>query len=393
MKNYLLVFISIFLCITACKKNVGPPAPQIININPDKGSAYLQVYITELHFDSVSTNTVVKFNGVTATIYSSNDTTLVVIVPVNATTGKITVTINGITVTSKNDFEILPGTWTQKAGMPESAEERCCGIGFAIGNYGYIGLGNYYGIDDDELYRYDPSSDSWSQMASFGTPTEELVCMVINNIAYAGLGLSQGSNSNQFPQHFYAYDPQTNTWTQKSDFPGAGRQEAVSFTIGNKGYVVLGIAGDSIYKDVWEYDPVADSWTQKKDFPGVIPQQPFGFALDSVAYVGGAVSPTTNTSWWQYNPATDTWTQKNNYPSGMYSLYFASSMVINGQGYILGGGDENWRYNPATDTWTQLAFFASRVGGFTFVVNNNGYFGAGAQGFFYSDLWEFTPPQ
>ena len=55
---------------------------------------------------------------------------------------------------------------------------------------------------------------------------------------------------------FWEYDPALNTWTQKADYGGTGRKNAVGFYIGSKGYIGTGWdgMGDSYDKDFWEYD-------------------------------------------------------------------------------------------------------------------------------------------
>ena len=39
---------------------------------------------------------------------------------------------------------------------------------------------------------------------------------------------------------FWEYDPATNAWTQKADFGGTARLDAVGFSIGSKGYIGTG---------------------------------------------------------------------------------------------------------------------------------------------------------
>ncbi len=60
-------------------------------------------------------------------------------------------------------------------------------------------------------------------------------------------------------------------WFQKASFGGVGRHRSVGIAIGNKGYIgtghVNGTGVDISYKDWWQYDPASDSWTQKADFP------------------------------------------------------------------------------------------------------------------------------
>ena len=54
--------------------------------------------------------------------------------------------------------------------------------------------------------------------------------------------------------------PGNNVWTKKADFGGNARNQAVGFSIGNKGYIGTGIGigfsnGYECLRDFWEYDP------------------------------------------------------------------------------------------------------------------------------------------
>jgi N-acetylneuraminic acid mutarotase len=392
MKNKLLPWVLMISGFASCTKNHGPQqaAPAITAISPMKGAPGTPVVISGGSFDTVAAHISVKFNGAVAMVYAVTTTSITVIVPAGATTGKITLTMHGSSASSNGDFEILPGGWVQKASLPYPLPPggRAGGIGFAIGNFGYMGFGTDNGSDYDDLYRYDPAADSWTKRSSMGTGMEDLVCMVINNKAYVGIGKSRQLADNT--TLFYEYDPSTDNWTRKKDFPGVKREAALGLAIGGMGYVGLGHTSDNNYLyDIWQYDPSSDTWTPKKNFPSpsTCPQLPFGFSLDGqVGYVGGSV----NSVWWQYDPAGDTWSQKNNFPGD--GMAFASTMVLNGNGYVM-GGLENWKYIPSTDAWTQLAFFGARNGGSTFVINGNGYFGLGSgiPGYFHTDLWRYTP--
>jgi YD repeat-containing protein len=61
-------------------------------------------------FSTTPSNNTVKFNGTTATVVSATATQLVVTVPTGATTGDISVTTGGKTVTSSNPFDIVAAT-------------------------------------------------------------------------------------------------------------------------------------------------------------------------------------------------------------------------------------------------------------------------------------------
>lgn len=77
---------------------VSTQAPTITGINPPSARINARVTITGTNFDPANTaNNIVKFNGVAATqVFSSTGTQLQVNVPVGATTGPVTVTVNGL---------------------------------------------------------------------------------------------------------------------------------------------------------------------------------------------------------------------------------------------------------------------------------------------------------
>ena len=377
-----------FVFALACKKNVESPV--ILSFTPTKGAPGITVKIYGIHFDSVANNIVVYFNGVAATPYFASDSSLSVQVPPGASTGKITVKVDGRSVTSKDDFVILPGQWTQKLSLPNQqfSNGRGLGIGFSIGSKGYLGMGTDNGSDYDDLWEYDPTANIWTQKASMGIPMESLVAFVINDKAYAGIGKSRQLTDETVA--FFEYDPSTDSWTRKSDFPGVKRSNAVGFGIGDKGYVGLGFNGN----DWWEYDPVTDTWTKKADFPQQTPPTyTSGFVLNNKVYIiGGEASVSSSQDVvWEYDPVNDAWTQKGNYPGD--ATFMPCGFSINGKGYIMGGGQENWEYDPATDTWTQKAFFADRLAGSAFAIADKGYFGlgSGTPGYFHMDFWEFSP--
>jgi hypothetical protein len=84
----------------------------VTGFSPTSGVAGTSVNITGTNFSTTLADNVVKFNGVAATVSTATTTQLTVTVPAEATTGKVTVTINGITETSSNDFIIVAPTIT-----------------------------------------------------------------------------------------------------------------------------------------------------------------------------------------------------------------------------------------------------------------------------------------
>ncbi len=405
MKSRLFT-ITVALClILSCKKNspsstppvINPP-PEINDFNPKTGAPGTIVQISGQHFDTLANNLLVEFNGTPATIFSTSDQMMYVYVPQGVTTGNISIKRTGLTGISNDVFTAPSGNhWLHKSGIPgpDSSNGRFTGIGFSIGNKGYMGLG--VGLDEvfySDLFQYDPVSDSWTQEADCPIPLAGAICMVINNIAYVGLGQTLISvNSNEW----FAFDPETNTWTRKADYPGQNQNLALGVAIGNIGLVGLGVDNfGTASPEVWLYNPATDSWTQKANFSGTqIPQWLVGFSLDNkTAFVEGTNyygNGALINFLYQYDPVADTWTQKQSRPGK--PLIQASTMIINGNGYIMGGGDENWMYQSSTDAWMQVPFFTQRTGGASFVIGSTGYFGSGSdiRQIPITDLWQFTP--
>jgi N-acetylneuraminic acid mutarotase len=391
MKQKTLYLLAIIITISSCRKTeTASPPPTIAGFDPQKLAAFNYITIQGSHFDTSAIKNSVSFNGQAATVFRvQGDSVLIVVVPQNVTAGKITVTANGVTATSANSYSVLPGGWIRRADLPDPAPPngRADGIGFAIGNTGYIGLGANGLVTLNDLYAYDPATDKWTARSPMPIKLSQAFCMVINGKAYVGTGYAGNSS---YTKQFFEYDPTTDKWTAKADFPTV-RYGTSAYSAGDKGYAGFGVHEASYYKDWWQYDPATDSWTPRADFPGsFIPSAENGFVLNNKIYVGGtaSVNPTIN-EWWQYDIANDSWTQLSDLPWGNNYL---KGVTINNKGYLM--GPENWLYDDVHDKWTQKAFLGPRSTGSVFSIGNKAYYGTGfglPSKFFNNDFWEYTP--
>jgi len=150
----------------------------------------------------------------------------------------------------------------------------------------------------------------------------------------------------------YEFNPSDSSWTKKNDFPGAERYDGgVAFSIGSKGYVIGGGKMDwsndnySCLNDVWEYDPQSDTWVQKNDFPGIGRREAISFSMNGKGYVLtgkysykdevviGAIRYLNDA--WEYDPGTDTWTQLPDLPGP--ARVAAAGGGSNNLIYVVGG--------------------------------------------------------
>ena len=254
--------------------------------------------------------------------------------------------------------------WTQVSNFIN--EGRHHPITFSNDNYGFVVAGSY----SNEVYRYDKSNDSWSQLSNFPAAGRGYSYGVtVGNKAYMGLG---STFNGSFPNDWWEYDMDNDTWTQLSNFPGNGRNHPAMIPVGNKIYMGCG-SNTSNLSDWWEFDILQNSWSQKTSLPGNDRHHPFYFGIGDFAYVGfghgSSPGPGTNSStgvsiyndFYRYDPSNDSWLRLNDFPSE--ARVAGTQFSYNNKGYVLSGdGDDHgplssgefWEYNPLTDNWSQL---------------------------------------
>jgi len=282
--------------------------------------------------------------------------------------------------------------WVEKSMFGGVPRHRC--VGLTIGNRGYMGLGHYNSTGNvafEDWWEYDPGSDTWAQKANFpGGPRYHSAGFAIGGYAYVGTGRDEiGYNY----QDFYRYDPVTNTWSAIANFPGPARRGAVGFAINGKGYVTTG----SYYTDIFEYNPGTNTWTPKATFPGAGRLSAVGFSIGNKGYVTtGDVGGPSN-DMWEFDPVANSWLQRASLP-GLARME-AAGFELMGKGYV-GTGDnyssgtnyqDFWCFDPASNTWVQVADFGGAARRYltTFTIGNRAYAGLGTSGINYGDLWEF----
>ncbi len=96
----------------------------ILSLSTNNGAPSSSITITGSGFSNVPSENIVKFNGVAATVTSTSPNSLTVTVPSGATTGLVSITRQGFTVASANEFLILPlaiSSFTPSVGVAGSS--------------------------------------------------------------------------------------------------------------------------------------------------------------------------------------------------------------------------------------------------------------------------------
>ncbi|MBP0905207.1 Kelch repeat-containing protein [Mariniflexile gromovii] len=182
------------------------------------------------------------------------------------------------------EYNPTTNAWTQKANFGGGV--RRAAVEFGINGKGYIGTGNDGDNDKKDFWKYDPVTDAWSELVGFGGEKRvDATTFTINNKVYLGTGVSNGL----YKVDFWEFDPTTEVWTRKNDLDEDDdysiiRSNAVGLNIGGLGYIATGYYGGAI-KTIWEYDPTFDTWEEISALEATVRQDAVAFSNGSRGFV------------------------------------------------------------------------------------------------------------
>lgn len=240
------------------------------------------------------------------------------------------------------------GSWKNMGNFPSYYSE--C-FSFMVGRKFYTGTKPDYNSTTIELYEYDTDKNLWTKKGNFpGEYRDYPIAFMINNKGYVGVGYRIVNNEFKYFSDIWEYDPSTDTWKQMADFPGIGRQLAATVTINNLGYLGFGYNQASL-KDLWQYNPTNNSWSQMVDCPVTL-NNPTAFSLGNMGYFGyGWSTPLL----YSFNPELNQWTKKNDFTDLALDRSNSGSQFafnIGEKAYLMASKINSfWEYNQQNDTW------------------------------------------
>ena len=163
-----------------------------------------------------------------------------------------------------NDFfayDPINDQWlTGIANFPGSS--RTSAASFSLNNKGYVGTGGV-GCGTTDFYEYKLLTNQWVQRADVGTMIrQEAAGFAVNGKGYIAAGDNCSSGTNY--KDVWEYDPTLDSWTQIDDFAGSARRYLDAFVIGNRAFCGLGTSGVN-YSDLWEFDAILSTIQHHKE--------------------------------------------------------------------------------------------------------------------------------
>ena len=253
--------------------------------------------------------------------------------------------------------EIIQASWDtlQPDPMPRYAASS-----FMIENMIYIIGGTYPNFTiSNTVEAYDITTNTWSTKASYPAKLDALGTFALNGLGYC-VG---GQNSIEYipslySKSVYSYNPATNIWTQKNDFPieQAGVNEGVIAQ--GKAYIVGDIIPNGISNEIYVYDEANDSWSLETNVPALTTGK-YIAAIGDKIYIMGGFDPTgvPLKSNYIYDITTKTWTTGKELNT---ARAYGGTFTNNGSVYLVGGfNDLSYssslveKYNTLTNNWNE----------------------------------------
>ena len=290
---------------------------------------------------------------------------------------------------------------------------RASAVSFVIEGKGYVALGRTTVSSGalNDCWQYDPMLDSWTQKAVYpGKARVKAMAAVVEGKAYVGLGfdITVGIyNYDACLKDFWMYDPVTDTWEKKADFPSNFTDACGSFVYHNTIYVTSGMNGDGFGKEVWKYVPVEGqpgTWVNLNAFSGLQRMGGIACATSDHCYFGTGYRTYNVNDWWEYFPASDSWTQRKSMPDN--GRENSVSLVIDNRVFIstgrhfggpLTGGHVDSdidEYDIIRNVWYVRGTIpdGGRENAIAFTINGKGYIGQGENDTeILNDFWSFEP--
>ena len=203
----------------------------------------------------------------------------------------------------RDDFRInqpadtcVPGIWaTAMTGPP--ARYRAGGV--SDGTYIYVfGGGTSAGTLLNDLWRWDPASQTWTQLANMPTGKQNIQGAYWNGKIYVPGGFTTVHITENA-----IYDIASNTWSTGAPLPATQTGTNVAFN--NKIYNFGGNPGPQTTTTI--YDIAANTWSSGAPMP-VATTYGRAAAAGSFAYYAGGISTVTTNAVYRYDFVANTWT-------------------------------------------------------------------------------------
>ncbi len=370
-------------------KSLGSLSPRINSFTPNFGPIGTQVAIEGENFAISKSGNIVKFGNITVIVDSVSENRLVVTIPKITKPEKVNITVEtaGMFAASVDSFDL----W-----FPWLPKSDYSSVYYGSTSFSIEHMGCVINRSSFNMLKYNSIDDVWQNNINLPESSGDMP------LAFA----SNGKGYALLSSGFWEYNPLSNSWIRKADFPGTVQRD--------KNYVFGMSIEDNIYigncygtYEFWQYDIIQDSWQRKADFIGDFDMSSpvwgnYAFSIYGKGFLGISQTGFALNSLWEYDPKQDLWSSKSPLPSYSYRSYCC--FVINEEPFVgLGNNfdwsdgyvsNEIWKYDYYSDKWVKYHNCpVSMAVNTSFSINEKAYI-VSSYTRYYDDLdnvWEFDP--
>jgi N-acetylneuraminic acid mutarotase len=253
--------------------------------------------------------------------------------------------VTNVPLRAQTEPAVSHNTWTSGAAMLTPRVGAAFGV--IKGNiYVVTGATSSAIVSNNEIYSI--AKNKWTTGAPIPTARYVPASAVVENILYVIGGCNSSCASGGGATTVVeAYDPATNSWTEKSPLPVA-IDSVYAVESKNIIYVAGGyVQGSGRVATLYSYNPATDEWKQEASMK-VARSNPATGVLGGILVAGGLGNSGVTNDTELYNTTKNTWTTLAGMPTAVNASCFGT---ITGKFYVASGTD-NSGPNPAVQAYT-----------------------------------------
>lgn len=239
--------------------------------------------------------------------------------------------------------------------------KRCNPIVYVIKNQMYMGLGGVNKIEGQseiksDIWKFNLSNHTWQMLLESPGGYSSLMSSFVHK--EKGYLVSTGAMWQQFPMEVFSFDPMSDKWIRRSNFPGKKVNNTLTLVVKDRVFIVGGsfaYGSNPLNSNcLWEYVPETDSWFRRADFPGGRRLKMQGFVIDDRMFAGFGYENTYDdilhyvSDLWEYIPEKDVWEARS-----AFTLWKPNELTVSigtdQAGYVGSVNEGLWRYSPEKD--------------------------------------------
>lgn len=258
--------------------------------------------------------------------------------------------IDGLPLDDTWAYDYDSNTWTNEAPSSPPSGRRGHAMAYDSESDRIILFGGEY-PDYDDTWAYEPTTNTWTNMTpAQGPPARFGHAMAYDSesdrvILFGGAYWRSDIGNLQFLNDTWAYDFNSNKWTNVSTAGGPGPQYEPAMAYDSESDRIVLYGED----DTWSYDFNSNTWTGERVVPSRHSSMVYDSALDRIILFDGST--------WSHDSNSNAWTDLRPSPSPLQGelAYDSESdrvILFAGGGYV---ASETWAYDYNLNTWTNMS--------------------------------------